>query len=295
MKENNNEAISYMQQCRETGLSDEEIKNSLLNNGWSAETVSKLFLPKKDVARGMVLKFSITFPIILILGFLAYYFGPQAYLYYNFRNRYYNGGPSYNAVHAVLEKREINNHDSTNLIEINNDKFSFSSPWGESVSKNESDISARYKFTDNKSILIVYDSPGFLEHFNQNATSNEITALKNYFGEENMKDDLSFTKKLYSYSPDQLSIFQSHKDFTVTFVMLTLKSLLLVNDPETGLYYFNAQNARGFQMGNPEKTSTKSTFIDLYDNTGHKFELVIKNAMQNDVDIIINSFRFKNN
>ncbi len=151
--------------------------------------------------------------------------------------------------------------------------YDFEAPWTDVEKEDTRQSFARILFKSGKAIVVFNPAEGvdlvdeFMEK-NPEYADNMVSV----FGHETMKSNYSLYKAILNATPNELSIFMPKKDVVRLSILLILKPMLLVN-AESGLYSFEYQDLRGFQFGNPARTS--KVMVHIFDKDDRKVELLI--------------------
>lgn len=111
--------------------------------------------------------------------------------------------------------------------------------------------------------------------------------LKPILEENNITDQFSFKKFVYSKIPNDISFFDSNNEIIATYSFLKLKSAFLVTGGEKYLGYFEDDDLRGFQYCKPELCDVVLSEIFLPSNDSLLLRFSFFN--QNEIDYVLSS------
>jgi hypothetical protein len=145
-----------------------------------------------------------------------------------------------------------------------------------------------------KNIELVYFSNGFvlmlrdpaqsvnqLKLLTRNGTENE-GSLKKLFGEEAARSNYAMRSKILNLTPRDLHLSLSRQKMVSSSVLLMLKPTW-TGTLQGGLYSFQTEWLRGFQLGDP--TRDKTVTIDAFDAHDHEIELSVGRAQGASQDV----------
>jgi hypothetical protein len=91
------------------------------------------------------------------------------------------------------------------------------------------------------------------------------------WGEKTLESNYTLTKTMLETSPAQMTIFTPRRKVLGLGLLLMLKAIPAAGG-ETGIFVFETPTVRGFQMGNPEK-STRAISVRAFDMGDRQLEL----------------------
>ncbi|MCP3874490.1 MAG: hypothetical protein GY699_15210 [Desulfobacteraceae bacterium] len=214
----------------------------------------------------------ILLPLICVVSIFGFLFGYQTVLVvstlYNLRDV-----PIVDQVPLDLNLKLSNCKDVKNSISFYG--YSFDVPWTNiEERRTEKDFSS-IKFEDGIAILVPDPK------LNIGIKNNLLSQTKNYdvkpldlFGKEVLDSEYSLIKAMLSTAKKDFSIFDSRKNTIKKMVLLTMKTVYLPLESETGIYSFNGEGYNGFQLGDSSLKHRKIT-INYFDYEGKEFVVML--------------------
>jgi len=150
--------------------------------------------------------------------------------------------------------------------------YQFEAPWTvnrEAHLKNEEIV-----YFSNNLVMVFHDpaqNGNELKILTGEGTQNEV-ALKRLWGEEATSSNYAMRSKILNLTPRDLHLSFSRQKMVSSSVLLMLKPLSM-GTSRGGLYSFQTEWLRGFQLGDP--TRDKTITIDAFDLHDREIELFI--------------------
>lgn len=174
--------------------------------------------------------------------------------------------------------------------------YSFEVPWTKiEETRSEDFIIIRFDSGIALSILNPNRNISIFEGFrkNDNFEKKAIKILK----KEMLHSDFALIEGMLNTTRDDLSIFKAIEDIYKAIILLTMKSIFLPIESETGIYSFEAEAFRGFQTGNP--LAHKKVTIYFFDTVDKELNVMISlpeesKITQKEINCIIRSIEKSN-
>lgn len=118
-------------------------------------------------------------------------------------------------------------------------------------------------------VLTVWSGPphGFMKEFFELGKVNRDTFQKVYGGEA-LQSDYDFKRLILETTPDKISLLSSKKTAVSQSVMLMVKTIVVPDDPSSGIFTVQGKEFKGFQYGDPP-IPPKRLRVELFPRDGH--------------------------
>jgi len=207
--------------------------------------------------------------LLVCAALFAFFYGVQASVWYSARQMA-REEPRLAMVPQPLRDTTVNTAAGMPLSSFG---YTFEVPW-----KDVGQVKERGQITS-----VVFKSGPAIVFFNPSGTTDLVKALQGrdptqaqqlraLYGQETMASDYDLEKAILSMTPDRVSIFMPRKQAIVNSTLLMMKSVKMRKE-QSALYLVQTPNLRGFQKGDPSRDET--TFLELFDNQDHRFEVWI--------------------
>jgi hypothetical protein len=148
--------------------------------------------------------------------------------------------------------------------------YEFESPWTEVNKERKGDSIAVLNFS-NGEFISISKSNDYLKSMKQAATSRGAD-IRSVFGDQTTSSNYALRSKILYLTPRYLRLISSRQEMTANSVLLTLKGIW-TSTAKDGLYSFQTEWLRGFQVGSPAQNSTIT--IDAFDAQDREIQLTI--------------------
>lgn len=229
----------------------------------------------------------ITLVFIILLPTLSIFIFPQIIPFVV--SRTYLMQPKYKSLTVMPIFRIVT--PVKNLYEYSDygfENITFKLPWKE-VKKGGNDQILSLSTTDGKRVIVMPSSqiPSSVKSFT-NSKPEELKKLQSIFGINTLSSDYEFEKAMLFSSPKQVSLLDSSEKATAIMILSTLKGVLtFLGTPENGIYIYEVNDLRAFQLGDPLKGNIVS--VKFYDSKDKPHEFGFKNLTQEEIDFILYS------
>lgn len=235
------------------------------------------------------------FPIILIVVLILsiILIAHRTIVYYNFKKDFLRA--KLPELYALSTNRIINNKDRKDeaLKTLNCFNLYFEVNGRELNRQETSDLISIELDGDRK--IIVRDKNDFklTDSFYDEFSKSELEKVKELFGERIFSSDYVFYENIFKVSPDQVSYFTPLEEMYAKHTLLILKSIIMMPGYKDGIYSFQLENIKGFQIGIPQKSNMVT--IQFYDEEENEYMILVsgQNVSQDDIDSILTSLRVK--
>lgn len=149
--------------------------------------------------------------------------------------------------------------------------YDFESPWAEVKRERKLESIAVLNFSGGQfiSILDPAHSADELQIMKQEATKRGVE-LRSVFGEEVTRSRYALRSKILNLTPGDLRLFSPRQEMVANSVLLIMKKIW-VTRTKGGLYSFETNCVRGFQVGGPVQDDM--VIIEAFDAQDHKIEV----------------------
>lgn len=196
----------------------------------------------------------------------AVFYGFQTWAWYQTR-RMFREEPQLAIVPQPLKDTTVNAAEGKDLVCFG---YRFEVSWNDVDRVDEGKTFHRIIFKSGR-VLIFFDPK---EKIDRVAVMQESRPL---FGPEAMASNYNLEKTILSVTPDRVSLRMPRNEAMGNFLLLGFKTVEIRKD-ESGLYSIEGRDVRGFQKGEPSRD--RVTFLDLFDDKDHEFELWIASDKQ---------------
>jgi len=175
---------------------------------------------------------------------------------------------------------------------------SFKTPWEKVFNVKQWKTFARVQFEDGQFVAL-YDPTTAPNRINisKAAALTKGRDITEVYGRDAMHSNYDFLHAVLYVTPDQLSLMSGWNRFIRNMVFINLKHWELVGD-RTSLYYFQVNELRGFQKGDPQKSDL--VIIDAFDDGDRECQLWIGKTKrthgavsQEDINAILSSIHIE--
>jgi hypothetical protein len=135
--------------------------------------------------------------------------------------------------------------------------YEFESPWTEVKKERMGESIAVLNFSDGE-VISISNGTDDLKAMKQAATSRGAD-LRYIFGDQAASSNYALRSKILNLTPRDLRLFSSRREMVANSILLILKRIWTTNS-KGGMYSFQTEAFRGFQVGSPTKTNA----VEIY-------------------------------
>ena len=93
-------------------------------------------------------------------------------------------------------------------------------------------------------------------------------AFRKVYGDEALQSDYNFQCLILETTPDKIILLSTGKTAVSQAVLLTVKSICVPGDPDSGIFAVQGKEFKGFQYGRPQ-SPPKHLNVELFPEGGH--------------------------
>jgi hypothetical protein len=150
--------------------------------------------------------------------------------------------------------------------------YEFESPWTEVKKERKGESIVVLNFSDGEVISIsISNGTDGLKIMKQEATRRGAD-IRNVFGDEATSSNYALRSKILYVTPRDLRLFSSRREMVANSIFLILKRVWTTN-AKSGMYSFQTEAFRGFQVGSPTKTNAVQIYA--FDAQDREINLII--------------------